>query len=733
MNKKAFFFLVFVCLNFFAMWSQNEIIQERGVSFIVEITIVDEKEKRITNNVVFSVNGNTYNTVSSSGIYRIPAKVGDQIRVSHPDFDTVYYTLLSNEEIKIIVKGYEYEQKNSLVKFSKSKLLPEDVFFQNLDSVRFYKTKDIERSIFFIEKIIENNESKKRNAVTYKLLGDVYFYWKQFDLAAYNYKLSYQIKEEKDTKIALAEAQFLSEKFKDSKETYRQLLKERLSKFEKVQVYEGLGNVYFEEQLLDSSKNNYEKGLQIAKENDFILKVIDLNSKLADVYASLGNLDKAEKLFKNSITLAKNKKPERILTEEEKLANFYDDNNRFDDEIQLRKQSLEKINLKVDSVTNNATNSNKVTSQRINYKIGNAYILKEDFKNAVPYLEQSIKDADGKEDIVVEKNATRKISEAFASLGEYDKALESYQDYVKLVDKAYIKKEQEIEQVKRFSRKIAENQNRIISLEKDKELAESRINLAYIDQRLSEESNQRQRIIIYSLFGGVVLLCLLALFMSRNIKQQKFANNLLALKSMRSQMNPHFIFNALNSVNSFISVNDERNANRYLSEFSALMRAVLENSDEDFIPLTKEIELLDLYVKLEHNRFKNKFDYTISVDENIDLDQFSIPPMLLQPYIENAIWHGLRYKEEKGTLTIAINQKDNETVSIEITDDGIGRKRSQELKTKNQLKQKSKGMSTIKNRVAILNDMYKERVAVNVTNVFKDNQGTRVILLLKKE
>ena len=107
--------------------------------------------------------------------------------------------------------------------------------------------------------------------------------------------------------------------------------------------------------------------------------------------------------------------------------------------------------------------------------------------------------------------------------------------------------------------------------------------------------------------------------------------------------------------------------------------------------------------------------------------------MLLQPYIENAIWHGLRYKKEKGNLEISIQKRDNETVSILIIDDGIGRKKSEELKTKNQLKQKSKGMSTIKNRVAILNDMYKERVTVNVADVLENGQGTKVELLVKKK
>jgi LytS/YehU family sensor histidine kinase len=302
-----------------------------------------------------------------------------------------------------------------------------------------------------------------------------------------------------------------------------------------------------------------------------------------------------------------------------------------------------------------------------------------------------------------------------------------------LVDALYIKKEQEIQQAKRFAKKIADNQNRISSLEKDKELARSKISLAYIDQKLSEESNRSQRQIIYSLITVISLLILLAWFMFRNSKQQKLANNLLALKSMRSQMNPHFIFNALNSVNSFIAVNDERNANRYLSEFSVLMRSVLENSDEDFILLTKEIELLELYVKLEHNRFKEKFDYQINIDETIDLAQFSIPPMLLQPYIENAIWHGLRYRKEKGTLEISVYKKDSETISISIIDDGIGRKKSQELKTKNQLKQKSKGMSTIKNRITILNNMYKERISVTVSDVLETGEGTKVELLLKRK
>jgi LytS/YehU family sensor histidine kinase len=198
-------------------------------------------------------------------------------------------------------------------------------------------------------------------------------------------------------------------------------------------------------------------------------------------------------------------------------------------------------------------------------------------------------------------------------------------------------------------------------------------------------------------------------------------------------MNPHFIFNALNSVNSFIANNDERAANKYLSDFSLLMRSVLENSEEDFIPLEKEIELLNLYVKLEHFRFKDKFDYKINIDEKIDVGDFVIPPMLLQPYVENAVWHGLRYKEEKGMLEIGFEPMDRDKLLITISDDGIGRKRSKALKTEHQKKQNSKGMGNIKERIAILNTMYKDKVDVVIKDLHENEEGTRVQLILKKD
>ena len=393
--------------------------------------------------------------------------------------------------------------------------------------------------------------------------------------------------------------------------------------------------------------------------------------------------------------------------------------------IELRKQIIKDIKvIERDSVM---SNESALTSQKQNYKIGNALILQNRNNDAIPYLEKSRDEADERGDLVVGKDATRKLSEALIKKGDTEEGIAMIESYENIVDALYAKKEQEISQAARFSRNIAEQQNRITSLESDRALSQSKYDL-------TQEQNKSQKLIIYSLIGGLVLLLVTAYFMFKYIKQQKLANNLLALKSLRSQMNPHFIFNALNSVNSFIATNDERTANKYLSDFSHLMRSVLENSEEDFIPLKKEIELLDLYTKLEHFRFQDKFDYSIHVDESVNVEEFQIPPMLLQPYIENAVWHGLRYKTEKGHLNINIQPKTKGEITITISDDGIGRARSKALKTEHQKKQNSKGMNNIKKRVAILNEMYKDKVDVTIEDFQElEDAGTKVVVTLKKD
>lgn len=692
--------------------------------------VVDGETSMPIAKVNVEILGGQYTTTNLSGNFSISAKIGDELVIKSDDFVTVYYTIKENDFVTVRVEKAKTESSPIVSKSQKSEQLAG--FTVYLDSAKFFLKKDAQKSIEYVTKALEPKRgktlSKKETSLAFETLGDINLFWNQPDLAIDNYKQSLQNSNNTDVAVKLAKAFAQNKNYQESISAFQKLLKDNLSGYQKVEVYEGLGDTY--KAIGDGVKSvfNYQKALDTAKENRITPKITNLNSKIGEAYAQSGALSEAEEYFDNSLKLAKKENKQRAVSEKNKVADFYNQNRDYEKEIQLREETLEELN----SMDKNATvDDEALTSQRQNYKIANAFVAQEKYKQAIPYLERSIADADKKEDLIVQKDAIRKLSEIYRDIGEFDKATESYQRYVEVVDELYVKKEQEISQAARFTKEITLKQTRIASLENDRKLNESRYKLAFENQELIERNSQIQKWIIGSLIVIVLLLFFAAYTQYKIVKQQKLANNVLALKSLRSQMNPHFIFNALNSVNSFIAVNDERTANKYLTDFSLLMRSVLENSEEDFIPLEKEIELLELYVKLEHFRFKDKFDYKITVDENIQLNEFVIPPMLLQPYVENAVWHGLRYKEEKGLLEINFEQINSETIKISIIDDGIGRSKSAEFKTENQKKQKSKGMGNTQKRIAILNEMYKDKVDVKVENVFENNQGTKVELILK--
>jgi two-component system, LytTR family, sensor kinase len=692
--------------------------------FTVRGSVIESDTRNPIPEVNIEVNGGAYTTTDISGNFRIEVSKGDELTIKHKDFETVYYTIQNNERITV-----EVQPNKDIVGYSKLKKTlsrnNKELFKSLIDSAETYLKKDAKKSIQFIEKALGASSSAKENSEAYEVLGDIYMFWKQFDLAVSNYRIGIQNSSTNIVKLKLAKAYKLNGNYQESLQTYKNINKSELTNWQLTELYEGLGDVYLLTKAYDNSITSYQEGLKIAQKHLITPKITDLNSKIAESYNAKGELQKAQGFFKQSLKLAENQNKKRAVEEKVKVADFQNNINNYSSEIELRKEALSAIkDIQSDSVISNESD---LTPQKQNYKIGNAYALQGDFGNAISYLKKSIEEADDKEDLIVQKDATRKISEVFKQSGDPIKALIAYQEYVDLVDKLYLKKEQEISQAARFSKDIISKQNRILSLESDRALSESKY-------QLTTEQAKSQKLIIYSLIGGVLLLLIAAFLMFKYIKQQRLANNLLALKSLRSQMNPHFIFNALNSVNSFIASNDERTANKYLTDFSLLMRAVLENSEEDFIPLEKEIELLKLYTKLEHFRFQDKFDYNIEIDETIHINDFVIPPMLLQPYIENAVWHGLRYKKTKGFLEISLTQTQPEEIKITITDDGIGREKSKALKTENQQKQNSKGMGNIKKRVAILNTMYKDKVDVFIDD-FTDEEdtGTKVVVTLKKD
>jgi LytS/YehU family sensor histidine kinase len=198
-------------------------------------------------------------------------------------------------------------------------------------------------------------------------------------------------------------------------------------------------------------------------------------------------------------------------------------------------------------------------------------------------------------------------------------------------------------------------------------------------------------------------------------------------------MNPHFIFNSINSVQYFMTENDAKSSQKYLAKFARLIRYVVDNSKPTVVPLKIELEALQLYLELESLRFEDRFEYAIHVDSLIDLDQYQIPSMLIQPYVENSIWHGLMHKEGKGRIDVNLVLVDH-VIKCTVVDNGIGRKKSQEIKNKNRNGTKrSLGLTITENRLDIINQITNLNLSVAISDITDKNgniAGTKVELTI---
>ncbi len=215
--------------------------------------------------------------------------------------------------------------------------------------------------------------------------------------------------------------------------------------------------------------------------------------------------------------------------------------------------------------------------------------------------------------------------------------------------------------------------------------------------------------------------------------ERKVEMSKIELKALRSQMNPHFVFNSLNAIQHYIFKAKSEEAIKSLNKFARLVRIILNNSEKSTVTVGEDIEALKLYLELEQMRFEEKFEYEVIIDESVDPDYDIMPPLLMQPYVENAILHGLNPRPQKGKLTIRLHSKNNFLICT-ITDDGIGRQKSAEIRrTMPYRKHKSLGMKITEDRLRILNDINNSQLSVTITDLKDDNDkplGTRVELFV---
>lgn len=248
--------------------------------------------------------------------------------------------------------------------------------------------------------------------------------------------------------------------------------------------------------------------------------------------------------------------------------------------------------------------------------------------------------------------------------------------------------------------------------------------------KLKDYQIQQSRVFMFGLGGALLLgLAFVIMFIRQNKLKEEQVKTKLQQQLFRSQMNPHFIFNSLGSIQSSIINEEPDKAVKYLSRFSKLMRNILDSSQEESITMAEELSTIENYLELQKIRFSRKFDYSIEMDEEIDTENTFIPPMLAQPFIENAIEHGIKSKETKGNIRVSFKMNGNK-ILYEIEDDGIGREKAQENLQKQNSDHKSMATSITQERIKVLNRKLKHKIKLEIFDL-KDDEGkatgTRVV------
>lgn len=593
---------------------------------------------------------------------------------------------------------------------------PYDLALQKAEQVC---VKAPEQAIDMVKEIIAESKLDRDALIegqAYLLLGDIYERNNQKDLALNRYQQALRILPHNTANDWVAFTHFkrgnILLDFKKSHEAAQAFTQcKSLAQEADLQIrcQEGLadaqaltGNLDQSQQLYRVTKGYYQNVLDT-------LSIARLNAKEAKLDAFRGNLAAATLSYSNSVqTLSPQSLNRNRYTSFEQVNELLLDSLKNDQE----KIALRRFNL--DNKSRLRLPADLLLEEQL--ALADLYKSNGEHKALQDALIQAKALAQKSQDPAQRAKVFQLSSEWNLDRGNLEAAKSDYQQY--LVENAKVFQEKEATLNRQLA--IIRNQSTIDVAAKD-------VDLALKDRELLESQMWTQRLIIISL-GLLLLAALVSLgLIWRNVKARKKANDLLQLRSLRTQMNPHFIFNALNSVNNFISQNDERAANKFLADFSKLMRMVLDHSQEDFITFEEELQLLQLYLKLEQLRFRDKFDYTFTQDPALG-KHIEIPPMLIQPFVENAVWHGLRYRESKGELQVHISAENGHTL-VKIKDNGIGRERSKALKTKNQSQYRSTGLRNAQERIQLINQLYDKQYQLSVEDAYEEGDvGTLVTI-----
>ncbi len=474
-------------------------------------------------------------------------------------------------------------------------------------------------------------------------------------------------------------------------------------------IYNGMAHVYLE-------MGNYEKSQHYLEKTLHMYRSSEQPHLVADVYINMGiiayvqkDIDRALSYdFKAMQLYEESRDTADICVLYQNIGVNYYSLHKTDSALYWYMRALEKA----------LEANNRNVAAAVQLDIGDLWYGRGDKQKAGAYYEKAMVIARAAGNLQVVYLSRKYISELYAENGRMSDAYRLLQEAMTVKDSLINAEKVKALNVLTSKFEVKQVQDRNTLLQNENDIQKLRL--------------RQKDTLVYSGFGAALLVLIIGvLIIQHNRLRARQEKMELEQKQLLAQINPHFIFNCLNSIQQFVVQKDTMNANRYLADFALLMRQTLENSKDGIISLRREVDYLNNYLLFEHMRFEDKFEYNITCAPGLDMDGIQIPGMIIQPFAENAIRHGLcNLEDRKGMLHISFYEQGN-FLYCDVDDNGIGRKEAERIKESSYIKYQSHGMDITRRRLAIVSKMQGGDYDITITDKVDasgEPAGTKVVI-----
>lgn len=464
-----------------------------------------------------------------------------------------------------------------------------------------------------------------------------------------------------------------------------------------------IGNIYLTIRQYELALAKFQESIEIQKELNDLRGLAINHQNIGYAYQNIGDLDLALENFNKSLEYnnLNNSDLGRVICHNS-ISNILIKQGKYN----------EAYNYINDIVPTAEELGNRYYLSEVYNTIGWALIKKNNLDEAEEYLYKSLK-------IGADNNIPSSLSVSYLHLSElhqkqnnFKEALEHFQSSIDIDKKTF--NEKNIRWVTNLMSNFEDEikNNKIVRLDKEKKIAE--LNL----------TKSRNILIITFVSLALFSVVLYSIYRQRLLKNDKKIL-MLEQEALQSQMNPHFVFNALNSIKLYIINNEQKNAVYYLNKFSKLIRNILDASKVKEVSLSEELSTMNLYMSIENIRFSNEIEYSERVDEDINLESIKVPPLILQPFLENAIWHGLSSKKGSKKVSLEVLKISEDFIQIDIEDNGVGREQAFRIKKNKSLNRRSIGIDLTKQRLQNFTNEFKDDFSLDYFDL-KDAEGKAI-------